>query len=315
MTLDQSHIIHFEHYGYTMLPGMFTKQEVDEYREHVLKLRRAGSYPGDFVSSAQIENDPLAQYPRMYHAERWDEVTRKWFLDTRLQSVMTQLLGEDILGAQTMVYFKPPGGRGTALHQDQYYLRVKPGTCMAAWIALERSDEENGCMQVVPGTHKIPLLCLTEANTESSNVATTVPIPDDVEVKSIEMEAGDVLFFAGQIVHGSLPNISTDRFRVSLACHYVSAIAEKVSQVDRPLYRFDGTLIDVDANETGGYCGVWVDDEDQRRIEMSGQFPRDEKMETLLDTMNSDIWAQVKELQEKGKMITTISKNDMDLHS
>jgi hypothetical protein len=251
----------------------------------------------------------------MYHAERWDEVTRKWFLDKRLHEIMTALLGEEILGAQTMIYFKPPGGRGTALHQDQYYLRVQPGTCIAAWIALEPTDEENGCMQIVPGTHNIPLLCLTEADTNASNVATTVPIPDDVAVKSIVMDAGDALFFAGQIVHGSLPNTSKDRFRVSLACHYVSAIAEKVSQVDRPLYRFDGTLIDVDASETGGYCGVWVDEDDQHRIEVSGQFPRDENMEKRLDEMNSDIWTQVKELQETGKMITSIEKQDVNLHS
>src|SRR3712207_7227872 len=55
--------------------------------------------------------------------------------------------------------------RGQALHQDQSYLRVQPGTCMAAWLALDRCDEENGCMQVIPGSHTWPLLCTVEADT------------------------------------------------------------------------------------------------------------------------------------------------------
>lgn len=313
--IDQTHIRQFEAQGYLMVPGVFSPEEAAAYREHVLRLRRAGSYPGDFVSSTPVDNDPIAQYPRMYHAERWDERTSQWFLNMRLHEIMTALLGQEILGAQTMIYFKPPGGRGTALHQDQYYLRVQPGTCIAAWIALEPSDEENGCMQVVPGTHTIPLLCLVEADHSTSNVATTVPIPAGIEVQNVVMQPGDVLFFAGQLVHGSLPNVSRDRFRVSLACHYVTANAEKVSQVDRPLYRFDGTLIDVEANETGGHCGVWVDEEDRKRIEMSGQFPRDIGMEERLEAMNQAIWTQVRELQERGKIVTSLDQKGLDLHT
>ena len=47
---------------------------------------------------------------------------------------LTGLLGNEPYAAQTMVYFKPAGSRGQALHQDNYYLRVHPGTCMAAWM-------------------------------------------------------------------------------------------------------------------------------------------------------------------------------------
>ena len=40
------------------------------------------------------------------------------------------LLGREPYAAQTMFYFKPPGARGQALHQDQTPLRVQPGTCL-----------------------------------------------------------------------------------------------------------------------------------------------------------------------------------------
>ena len=48
--------------------------------------------------------------------------------------------------------FKPPGARGQAFHQDNYYLLVQPYTCVAAWLAVDRSWPENGGLQVCPGT-------------------------------------------------------------------------------------------------------------------------------------------------------------------
>ena len=58
-----------------------------------------------------------------------------------------------------MVYFKPPGARGQELHQDQFYLAVEPGTCVAAWIAIDRCDAENGAMMIVPKTNHEEVVC------------------------------------------------------------------------------------------------------------------------------------------------------------
>jgi ectoine hydroxylase-related dioxygenase (phytanoyl-CoA dioxygenase family) len=64
------------------------------------------------------------------------------------RALTTLLDGVEPFAVQTMLYFKPPGARGQAVHQDQYYLRVDPGTRIAAWQALDRCDEENGCLEV-----------------------------------------------------------------------------------------------------------------------------------------------------------------------
>jgi ectoine hydroxylase-related dioxygenase (phytanoyl-CoA dioxygenase family) len=197
-----------------------------------------------------------------------------------------------------MVYFKPPGGRGTAPHQDNYYLRVHPGTCVAAWIALEDTDEENGCMIVVPGSQDFPIMCVVPADLEKFATSISVPLPDDIAPISVEMKAGDVLFFAGQLIHGSLPNISSDRFRPALACHYVVAEAEQVSQIDRPVLRFDGSEVELEASATGGECGVWVDEEDQRRIEITGEHARDLGMEEVLEQLNSNIWEEARAMKQ-----------------
>jgi phytanoyl-CoA hydroxylase len=171
---------------------------------------------------------------------------------------------------QTMLYFKPPGARGQALHQDQYYLKVQPGTCMAAWMALDDCDEANGCMQVVAGSHNWDVQCTVPADTTQSFTDITVPLPEGVTPVPVIMKAGDVMFFNGQLVHGSFANTTTDRFRRSLIGHYIVGEAEKVSQFYHPALHMDGSPVELDVSEGGGSCGVWVERGGERVIEMDG---------------------------------------------
>ena len=159
---------------------------------------------------------------------------------------------------QTMLYFKPPGARGQALHQDQYYLRVQPGTCMAAWMALDPCDEENGCLQFVPGTHTLPLLCPVEADVTASFTDVTVPLSAGMTPIPATLAPGDVLFFNGQIIHGSYPNTSKDRFRRALIGHYIVGDAQQVAEFYHPALRMDGSEVTLGVSERGGECGVWV---------------------------------------------------------
>ncbi|MGQ9488096.1 MAG: phytanoyl-CoA dioxygenase family protein, partial [Armatimonadota bacterium] len=150
--LSQEQVEQYHRDGYVVALGLFSQKEAEFYTEHYMRLREAGSYPGDFQGVDPQSNDPLKRYPRMIHMHRWDEVSLRWMVDPRLNACMTALLGKEPYAVQTMLYFKPPGARGQALHQDNFYLRVQPGTCIAAWMALDPCDEENGCLMVVPGT-------------------------------------------------------------------------------------------------------------------------------------------------------------------
>lgn len=140
---------------------------------------------------------------------------------------------------------------------------------MAAWLALDPCDEENGCMRVVPGSHNWPILCPVEADTAASFTNVTVPIPDSMEAVPVIMDAGDVLFFNGSLVHGSYPNTSADRFRRSLIGHYIETRAEQVAKFDQPVLRMDGSAYEIDGVEDGGPCGVWVDRDGKPEIELS----------------------------------------------
>jgi ectoine hydroxylase-related dioxygenase (phytanoyl-CoA dioxygenase family) len=137
-------------------------------------------------------------------------------------------------------------------------------------LALDDCDEANGCLQVVPGSHALPVLCTTAADTTQSFTDVTVPVPEGMTVQPIIMQAGDVLFFNGQLIHGSLPNTSTDRFRRSLIGHYVVGEAEKVYKWYHPALKFDGTEMSLAESQDGSECGVWVEHDGTRTVEMIG---------------------------------------------
>ena len=273
---DQASAAQFQAEGYTVARGMFSIAEVEALRDHYMRLRAIGPYPGDSsgvpIPGGAQTDDPWKRYPRMIHMHRWDEISLRWFLDPRLRDAMCAMLGREPYAVQTMMYFKPPGGRGQALHQDQYYLRVQPGTCLAAWMAVDACDEENGCLQVVPGSHRLPLLCTIKADITQSVTDITVPLPEGMRPAPVIMQPGDVLFFNGQLIHGSLPNTSRTRFRRALIGHYIVGEAEKVAEFFHPVLRMDGTVVAIGTSTGGGACGVFVERDGQETIEM--QNPR-----------------------------------------
>ncbi len=249
----------FDELGFVVVPELFTAQEIHTIEQHFMDLnaKEQGGHD-DKITDA---SDPLVKYPRMVHPHRWDEISLKWLLDDRLREWTTRLVGQEPYAAQTMFYFKPAGSRGQALHQDQRSLAVQPGTCLAAWMAVDPCDEENGCLQVVPNTQNLPELCPIDADTRKSFVGSTVPLADWMKPQHVLMNPGDVLFFNGQVIHGSGPNVSKDRFRRALIAHYAVGEAEKIAKFYHPLLNFDGETVELDDSEIGGPCGVWVDEE------------------------------------------------------
>ena len=256
MPVPACNISEFATQGYTLARGLFSLEEAEDLREHFLWINKELQRVSDNITDP---SDPLAAFPRVGQSHRWGEKSLQWLLDPRLNQWLTAMLGREPFAAQTMFYFKPPGARGQALHQDQFYLRVEPGACAAAWMAVDRCDVENGCLQIVPGTQDIPVLCTVDADPDVSFTNDTVELPPGYEPAPLIMEPGDALFFNGQLAHGSYPNSSADRFRCAMIGHYIAGEAEAVAKWYHPVLRMDGSEVDIGVSQGGGPCGVWVD--------------------------------------------------------
>jgi phytanoyl-CoA hydroxylase len=269
MALTEAQKQQFDRDGFLALRGLFSGAEIEEIRGTFMEMAKDGPVPGlSDVPKARdgapaASNDPLARYPRMMHPHKHADkavgpLSMRYMRDARLRPVLAELFGEEPFACQSMFYFKPPGARGQDLHQDNFYLRVKPGTCMAAWIAVDDADAGNGGMMCVPMTASLDIACPEKADPALFFTTEHVEPPPGLEPQMMELKAGDVLFFNGSVIHGSTPNTSTDRFRRSLIFHYVPASTVEMSHYYEAI-SFDGDRQDIAVNMDGGPCGTQHD--------------------------------------------------------
>ncbi|MEV6538930.1 phytanoyl-CoA dioxygenase family protein [Streptomyces sp. NPDC051665] len=243
----------FEEDGFTVARGLFAYDEIDRLCAEFTALHAAGPVPGHF--EPYDSDDPLRTHPRVMHPHEINRLALRFLLEPRLRSVLETLFGEEVLAAQSMFYFKPPGARGQALHQDNFYLRAEPGTCVAAWIACDEIDRDNGGLEVVPGTHRMDVFCPEEADAGVSFAREYVPPPPGLAAVPVDMAPGDVLFFNGSLVHGSQPNRSADRFRRSFIGHYVGRSADRIGRFYRTI-SMSGERVPLAESAGAGPCGT-----------------------------------------------------------
>ena len=95
-----------------------------------------------------------------------------------------------------------------------------------AWIALDDATVENGCLWVIPGSHRPGVIWPAKEHDDERFdcvvEAFDFPYTDDDAV-AVEVTAGSIVFFNGYLLHRSLPNRAAGGFRRALVNHYMSA--------------------------------------------------------------------------------------------
>ncbi|MFC7624701.1 phytanoyl-CoA dioxygenase family protein [Microlunatus sp. GCM10028923] len=137
----------------------------------------------------------------------------------RILSIVRRLCGsEDITMMQDMALLKPPGGgREKPWHQDNAFFALEPGTpIVGVWLALDPATPENGCMHVMPGTHREgPVVHFRRRDWQLCD--------EDVDRgrdTMIPLPPGGALFFHGLLQHGTPAN-RTDQRRRAVQLHYI----------------------------------------------------------------------------------------------
>ena len=178
----------------------------------------------------------------------WELATNPTILDA-----VEALIGPNVLLLATHFFCKYGGGeRFVAWHQDVTYWGLEPPEAVTAWYAVDDSDRENGCMRVIPGSHRAGIRAHGtsghEGNLLSINQEVPVSAKEEASAADLVLKAGEMSLHDGALIHGSLPNLSTRR-RSGLTLRYV-----------RPSVRPIGTP------STGrGWSAVLVRGEDRER--------------------------------------------------
>jgi len=168
----------------------------------------------------------------------------RWALDLATHPAVVDavaaVLGPDVLIQATLILTKPPGDPAVVTwHQDGTYSGLHRSPNATAWIALWDSTAENGCMRVVPGSHRNPILPHVASQEEhhllehSPEIAVEV---DESEAVDVVLRAGEMSLHHSNIIHGSRPNRSPSR-RTGFIVRFVTPA---LPASDRPVLRVRG---------------------------------------------------------------------------
>jgi len=251
ITLTTEQIEFFDREGYLIVPGLFSPGEVLAIQQHFQDLAGSGRIPN---YNSDKNGDLRARYPRVVLPHHFDAFSKNMMLHQEVRRVLESLLRKEAVACQSMYYFKPPGSHGQALHQDNFYLKVAPATCIGAWTAIDPATPENGCLHVVPKTNALAIQCPDTGEIQRLNRTNIVEPPPGMKAVPAIMNPGDTLFFTGSVIHGSGPNRHPTLWRRSWICHYMPKDSAQVSASLRPVYDFDGRELEYEFVTDGGPC-------------------------------------------------------------
>lgn len=158
--------------------------------------------------------------PHRQHPFFWDVLR-----SSRLAEVLTDLLGPDTMLQTSKLNTKAPdGGAAVEWHQDWAFYPHSNDSMLAFGLMLEDVDLENGPLQVIPGTHKGPILSHFANGVFCGAVDPDDPLFEGDKAVTLTGKAGDMTVHHARILHGSAPNLS-DRNRLILfyECHAADA--------------------------------------------------------------------------------------------
>ncbi|MFG2440941.1 phytanoyl-CoA dioxygenase family protein [Streptomyces sp. NPDC048508] len=125
------------------------------------------------------------------------------------------LLGLDVILWRSHFWCKQPGDPAVAWHQDLTHWPLEPMVNVTAWLALDEATVENGCVQVIPGSHGVvhPTDSLTGDPLTDSVAPSCI---DQDKVVSVQLKPGEFFLFSEKLLHHSPRNTSNKR-RLGLA--------------------------------------------------------------------------------------------------
>lgn len=225
----------YEDNGYIVIRNLVPKEKLDVYRERFEQIcRREVEIPGltimRDVAIARSEFVPGEQAVTKLQEFQNDDVLFGYCELPEIIKYVQVFTGKEVKAMHTMLINKPPDpGKKTSrhpLHQDLHYFPFRPADrVVCSWTAMQKVNRENGCLVVLPGTHKGELLQHDYPEWEGGVNKMYHGVRDfdpNAPRVHLPMDTGDTVFFHPLLIHGSGMN-KTKGFRKSISCHYASA--------------------------------------------------------------------------------------------
>nr|AFK11165.1 Phytanoyl-CoA dioxygenase, peroxisomal precursor [Callorhinchus milii] len=258
----------YEENGFLLIKNLVSEENLDLFRDEFEKIcRKEFHVPGLMVmrdvaiSKSEFASDQRAVSKIQDFQE--NETLFKYCCLPEILRYVESFTGPNIMAMHTMLINKPPDeGKKTSrhpMHQDLHYFPFRPpDRIVCSWTAMERVERSNGCLVVLPGTHKSTLKQHVYPEWEGgvNKMYHGVQDYDPTHPRvHLVMEKGDTVFFHPLLIHGSGLNV-TQGFRKAISCHYASAdcyyidvkgttqenIEQEVINIGRSKYGLDSSV-------------------------------------------------------------------------
>ena len=250
--LDEEQVRFFVEQGYLVVPDLMDAGELEELKREIVVVAR-DHYKREnstAVSEDADDSEVLKSILCIHQPHFVSPIIEKYVRHPEICGVLSQITGAhlpwwdgSVKCMQSMYFVKPPEFQGQAWHQDEIYIPTRDRSLIGAWIAVDDATQENGCLWIVPGSHKTGYL-YSQRDHDNPDEFDSAPESygfDESEEVPVEVKAGTVVFFNGYLLHRSRKNRS-DIYRRVLVNHYCNSWSllpwsltegERVANADR----------------------------------------------------------------------------------
>lgn len=214
-------IVQFRTQGYFVTDVVFETEPLNTMANEMDRVYKAG------VAESKQTGDPKAIQAatgrRSYSQFHTRSAVAAEFVKSSIYiEACRKLIGPDADLYYNQAAVKPPTlGKVFNWHQDSGYTETEPLEYITCWTAISDSNLENGCIWVIPGSHKLGVLEHLRQEEDRTNYSgVTAQLAQEDGAIPVEMEAGQVAVFSSLMLHKSGPNTTKDRTRYGFVPQY-----------------------------------------------------------------------------------------------
>ena len=218
--ITDQQIQQFHEKGYFVTGPMFGPDQLDRFAREAERLEqdfiRQISEKGD---AKDIENAKYRPFIGQAHSK--SDFLAEWVKAPVYLEACARLIGPDADLYYNQIVTKPPEkGRYFGWHQDSGYVLTEPLDYITCWTAISRTFIENGCIWIIPGSHKWGL----QEHVYSEEFREYQVKVDETDAIPVEMQPGQVAIFSSLLLHKSGANVSKEIRRGYVPQYHVPAV-------------------------------------------------------------------------------------------
>ena len=224
----QARVSRYRRDGFVVVTDLLADDELATLRAETVRicLRELSAPDGEDKDHARPDADVLRSFLCIHFPHKVSPVLFDLLSHPRAVEILTGIIGPDVKAMQSMLFIKSEGKPGQAWHQDEYFIPTRDRSLTGVWIALDDATVSNGCLWVLPGSHRAGIIYperdIDDLRFDCTTEAYEFPYGDEDAVP-VEVRAGSAVIIDGYLLHRSLPNVLPGSLRRAVVNHYMSA--------------------------------------------------------------------------------------------